>query len=47
MAREETLKDVSPDKVGAVVQGYVNDGASKVIAVKNTNKKWDVTAYFD
>ncbi|MHC4243144.1 MAG: hypothetical protein ACYSU4_12125 [Planctomycetota bacterium] len=47
MSREETLKDVPGDRVGVVVQGYVDDGAHEIHVVKNPAGNWDVTAHFD
>ncbi len=44
--REETLKNVAGDRVGAVVQGFANDGAREIRAVRNAAGSWDVTARF-
>lgn len=44
--KEETLNNVSGDRVGAIVQGFANDGAREIRAVKNAAGSWDVTARF-
>lgn len=47
MAKEETLRNVPSDQVGAVVQRFANDGAREIRAIKNTAGSWDVTARFN
>lgn len=40
----ETINDVPCNNVGAVVQSFVNDGATKIEAQKKPNGNWDITA---
>lgn len=44
MHSEETRRDVPSDKVGEVVQGFVDSGAQDIQAVRNGEDSWDVTA---
>jgi hypothetical protein len=47
MAREETLRNVPSERVGAVVQGFTSDGAREIRAARNAVGTWDITARFD
>lgn len=43
----DTLHDVPADEVGEVVQSYIDDDdATNVVASKNANGTFDVTATF-
>ena len=38
--------NVKKNDVGKVVQSYIDDGAKKVFAEKNSDGSWNVTAEF-
>lgn len=45
--REETLNDVTSNRVGEVVNDFVQDGAKEVEAVRNNGGTWDVTGRYE
>ena len=40
------INDVKKNDVSKVVQSYIEDGAKKVKALKNSDGTWDVIAVF-
>lgn len=44
--KPETLTDVPANKVGKIVQGCVDDGATEIECTQQPNGKWTITATY-